>query len=74
MVDTVKGFLEEYKLNNFINQPVKDVHRAYEIYCEDNKLTAIGRNFFVTRIKKITDLKVKQQRVNGKRIQVFHND
>lgn len=74
MVDTVKGFLEEYKLNNFINQPVKDVHHAYEIYCADNKLTAIGRNFFVTRIKKITDLKVKQQRVNGKRIQVFHND
>ena len=71
IVDTLKGFLEEYRLNEFINQPVTDMYRRYELYCGDNKLAAMGRNYFVTQIKKRTDLKSTQKRINGKRIQVF---
>lgn len=71
IVDPMKGFLEDHEVDDFINESTKDVYRMYELYCLDNKLTAMGQRMFINQIRKKFNLKLKQQRVGDKRKQVL---
>lgn len=71
IVNPMKGFLEEHEVNDFINQSSDEVYRMYELYCMDNKLTAMGQRMFIKQLCKQLGLKSKQQRVGGKRKQVL---
>lgn len=71
IVDPMKGFLEDHEVDDFINESTKDVYRMYELYCMDNKLTAMGQRMFIKQLCKQLGLKSHQQRVGDKRIQVL---
>lgn len=72
IVDPMKGFLEDHEKSDFVNQSTNDVYRMYELYCIDNKLTAMGQRMFIKQLCKKMNLKSKQQRAAGKRIQVLN--
>lgn len=67
----IVGFVAEYQEDGIINQPTNEVYNLYIVYCNDNKLSAVGHRKFVNQIKKEMNLECKQMRVKGKREQVL---
>lgn len=74
IVDPMTGFLQDHEKGDFINQSSNDVYRMYELYCADNKLTAMGQRMFIKQLCNKLNLKSRQQRVNGKKVQVIINE
>lgn len=74
IVDPMTGFLQDHEKDDFINQSSNDVYRMYELYCTDNKLTAMGQRMFIKQLCNKLNLKSRQQRVNGKKVQVIINE
>lgn len=71
IVNPMVGFLEEHDASDFVNQSSVEVYRQYELYCGDNKFTAMGQRMFIKQLCEAMNLKSTQKRVNGKRVQVI---
>lgn len=67
----IVGFIAEMDEDQIINQPSTDVYNSYIAYCNDNKLSAVGRRQFVNQICKQMNLTSKQMRVQNERVQVL---
>lgn len=67
----IVGFMAEYDEGDIINQPSTEIYKLYMLYCNDNKLAAIGRRQFVTQLCKQLNLTSKQLRIDNERVQVL---
>lgn len=67
----IVGFMSEYDEGDIINQPSTEIYQLYILYCNDNKLSAIGRRQFVTQLCKQLNLTSKQLRIDNERVQVL---
>lgn len=68
----VIGFMKENDIDiDVINQPTKDVYKAYQVYCNDNNLTPLARNAFTENLKRNYNIESVPTRVNGKGVRLF---
>lgn len=68
--DPLIGFIKENR-ETIVNESTKDVYRRYEVFCNENNLSGLGRRVFTNRLCKELHLKSEQRRINGRREQVF---
>lgn len=64
-------FLQETELERIINQPTKDVHRAYRVFCIENGFSEMTLSSFSKELGKRCGVVVKRQRVNGNLIGIY---
>lgn len=70
--DPVIGFMKEIDIEtDVINQPSKDVYKAYQIYCNDNNFTPLAHNAFSENLSRNFNMVTKTVKVKGKCIKVF---
>ena len=63
-------FLQE-KDFEIVNQPTKDIHKAYRVFCAENGFVEMTLANFSKEICKRLDLEVSRRRVNGKLVGVY---
>lgn len=77
----VKKELEEYEIMNnpikaflndcddagisFINQPIKDIYKQYDVFCAENNYQRSARGEFTKQVKRLKHLDSKQKRMPG---------
>ena len=59
-------FLQERDISEIENQPSKDVHKAYRVFCLENGYMGMTLSNFSKEINKRLGLVVKRVRINGK--------
>ena len=59
-------FLQEHEEWEFINQPTKNIHRMYKVFCVENGFGEMTLSNFSRELNKRLGLVVKRIRVNGK--------
>ena len=59
-------FLQERDISEIENQPSKDVHKAYRVFCLENGYMEMTLSNFSKEINKRLGLVVKRVRINGK--------
>ena len=70
--DPVIGFMKEIDVDvDVINQPSKDVYKAYQLYCNDNNFTPLAHNAFSENLSRNFNMITKTVKVKGKCIKVF---
>lgn len=68
----VIGFMKEIDIEvDVINQPTKDVYKAYQVYCNDNNLTPLAHNAFSENLSRNYNIISVATRVNGKGVRLF---
>ena len=55
----------------FINESTKDCYLAYQIWCVDNSVKSLSNIVFSREVCRLNGLATKQQKVNGKKRQIF---
>lgn len=63
-------FLQE-KDFEIVNQPTKDVHKAYRVFCTENGFVEMTLANFSKEICKRLDLEVQRRRINGKLVGLY---
>lgn len=64
-------FLQEKENFEIVNQPTKDVHRAYRVFCVENGFVEMTLSTFSKEICKRLGLTVKRIRINGAQVGVY---
>lgn len=64
-------FLQEHEEHEIVNQPTKDVHKAYRVFCVENGFVEMTLSTFSKEICKRLDLTVRRKRINGKQIGIY---
>lgn len=59
-------FLQEKDVSEIVNQPTKDVHKAYRMFCIENGFSEMTLSNFSKELKRRCDLNVVRRRINGK--------
>lgn len=59
-------FLQEHEEWEFLNQPTKDIHRMYKVFCVENGFGEMTLSNFSRELNKRLGIVVKRLRVNGK--------
>lgn len=54
-----------------INETTKNCYTMYKLWCDDNGYKAISQRAFSHEVTTLKNLTTRQQRVNGKQMQVF---
>lgn len=63
-------FLQE-KDFEIVNQPTKDIHKAYRVFCAENGFVEMTLANFSKEICKRLDLEVIRRRINGKLVGIY---
>lgn len=64
----VVAFIEDFKIEN---EPTKEIYLKYSAWCQENKLKALSNVQFGKELSN-KGFVVKQMRVNGDRVRVYH--
>ena len=64
-------FLQETEITKIINQPTKEVHRAYRVFCIENGFNEMTLSSFSKELGKRCGVVVKRQRVDGTLIGIY---
>jgi putative DNA primase/helicase len=64
-------FLEERELKEIVNQPTKEVHKAYRVFCIENGFSEMTLSNFSKELHRRLGLEVKRMRVDGKLVGVY---
>lgn len=64
-------FLQEHDESEIVNQPTKDVHRMYKLFCAENGFIEMTLANFSKDLNKRLGLGVVRKRVNGKQVGVY---
>lgn len=59
-------FLQEKPVEEIVNQPTKDVHFAYRMFCSENGFSEMTLSTFSKEICKRLNMEVVRRRINGK--------
>jgi putative DNA primase/helicase len=64
-------FLQDWDVKNIVNQPTKDIHKAYRVFCIENGFNEMTLSNFTKEIHRRLGLEVKRMRINGKLVGVY---
>ena len=64
-------FLQEKDISEIVNQPTKEIHRAYRVFCAENGFSEMTLSNFSKELKRRLSVDVKRVRINGKLIGVY---
>lgn len=64
-------FLQETELYKIINQPTKDVHKAYRVFCIENGFSEMTLSTFSKELNRRLGLVVVRRRVNGSLVGIY---
>ena len=64
-------FLQEKELWEIINQPTKDIHKAYKMFCVENGFAEMTLSTFSKELSRRCGLVVKRQRINGSLVSIY---
>lgn len=64
-------FIDDQDQSDIINQPTKDVHRAYRVFCAENGYNEMTLANFTKDIGRYLNLTVQRRRIGGKLIGLY---
>ncbi len=64
-------FLQDFDIKDILNQPTKDIHKAYRVFCIENGFSEMTLSNFTKELHRRLGLEVKRMRINGKLIGVY---
>ena len=64
-------FFKEIEESDILNQPTKDIYMRYDIFCSENKFTAMSNIEFSKQVKKFFDLDIVDKSIHGKKHRIF---
>ena len=64
-------FLQETELSRIENQPTKDVHKAYRVFCIENGFSEMTLSTFSKELNRRLGLVVTRRRINGKLVGIY---
>lgn len=64
-------FLEEHEDKEFINQPTREIHKLYKIFCVENGFTEMTLSNFSKELMRRCGFGVKRIRINGQQVRVY---
>ena len=70
MTNPLVGFIKD-NADTLVNESTKDVYKRYQLYCDENNLSGLGRKQFTSQLCKEMNIKSVQKRINNRREQVF---
>lgn len=67
-------FLQEHEASDFENQPTKDVHKAYRMFCVENGFQEMTLSTFSKELNRRCGLITKSVRFDGKLIRIYRRE
>ena len=64
-------FLQDTELSQIENQPTKDVHKAYRVFCLENGFTEMTLANFSKELNRRLGVTVARRRINGKLVGIY---
>ena len=64
-------FLQDTELSRIENQPTKDVHKAYRVFCIENGFSEMTLATFSKELNRRLGLVVERHRINGKLVGIY---
>lgn len=64
-------FLQDTELSQIENQPTKDVHKAYRVFCLENGFTEMTLANFSKELNRRLGVTVTRRRINGKLVGIY---
>lgn len=64
-------FLQEHDVSEFENEPTKNVHRMYRVFCAENGFAEMTLQNFSKELSKRCNLTTKRIRIDGKLIGIY---
>lgn len=64
-------FLNDIDINEIVNQPTKDVHKRYRVFCLENGFSEMTLSTFSKELNRRLGLSVARRRINGKLIGIY---
>lgn len=64
-------FLQETELSQILNQPTKEVHRVYRVFCVENGFSEMTLANFSKELNRRLGLTVTRRRINGKLVGIY---
>jgi putative DNA primase/helicase len=64
-------FLQDTELSKIENQPTKDVHKAYRVFCIENGFSEMTLSTFSKELNRRLGLVVERRRVNGRLVGIY---
>ena len=69
--NTALGYVEELDIDEIIGKRNPEIYEPYEVWCEENGITAQSVKQFKTTIEEVFDLQIKPRKINGKTQRVY---
>lgn len=64
-------FIDDTPIEEIVNQPCKQVHMAYKVFCNENGFMEMTLSNFSKELNKRMNLSVKRIRFNGKQVAMY---
>lgn len=64
-------FLQDWDVSRIENQPTKDVHKAYRVFCLENGFTEMTLANFSKELNRRLGVTVTRRRINGKLVGIY---
>lgn len=64
-------FLQDMEISQIINQPTKDVHKAYRVFCLENGFSEMTLTTFSKELNRRLGVVVSRRRINGRLIGIY---
>ncbi len=64
-------FLQDTDVNKIINQPTKDVHRVYRVFCVENGFAEMTLSTFSKELARRLGVTVVRKRINGQLVGIY---
>ena len=64
-------FLNDISIEEIVNQPTKDVHKRYRVFCLENGFSEMTLSTFSKELNRRLGLSVARKRINGKLIGIY---
>lgn len=64
-------FLNDIDISEIVNQPTKDVHKRYRVFCLENGFSEMTLSTFSKELNRRLGLSVARRRINGKLIGIY---
>lgn len=65
------SFLEDRDIDSIVNQPVKDVYKAYKVFCLEKECQPLNNINFSKELNKRCGLVTERVRINGEQIRIY---
>lgn len=64
-------WLQEHDVSTIYNQPTKNIHKSYKVFCVENGFQEMTLSTFTKEISNRCDVVVKRVRINGELVSIY---